>query len=69
MGFLLQARGVAGTGSSSAVAGSWTLTPPGTRTLRCLSARDSLTHSDKRLKRNLSFVWRAPDAPTGDIRF
>ncbi|KAF0028986.1 hypothetical protein F2P81_018091 [Scophthalmus maximus] len=30
---------------------------------------DTLTHSDKQLKRNLSFVWRAPDAPMGDIRF
>ncbi|XP_060922617.1 reelin domain-containing protein 1-like [Limanda limanda] len=49
--------------------GSWTLTPPGTHTLRCLSDGDTLTHSDKQLKRNLSFVWRAPDAPMGDIRF
>lgn len=51
------------------VGGSWTLTPPGTHTLRCLSEGDTLTHSDKQLKRNLSFVWRAPDAPLGDIRF
>lgn len=51
------------------VGGSWTLAPPGTHTLRCLSEGDTLTHSDKQLKRNLSFVWRAPDAPMGDIRF
>nr|XP_033465500.1 reelin domain-containing protein 1-like [Epinephelus lanceolatus] len=49
--------------------GSWTLTPPGTHTLRCLSEGDTLTHSDKQLKRNLSFVWKAPDAPMGDIKF
>uniref|UniRef100_A0A8C2ZYI1 Reelin domain-containing protein n=1 Tax=Cyclopterus lumpus TaxID=8103 RepID=A0A8C2ZYI1_CYCLU len=66
MGFLLQARGVADTGVGSTVVspvlvgGSWTLTPPGTHTLRCLSEGDSLTHSDKQLKRNLSFVWRLP---------
>lgn len=51
------------------VGGSWKLTPPGTHTLHCLSEGDTLTHSDKQLKRNLSFVWRAPDRPMGDIRF
>ncbi|XP_039997512.1 reelin domain-containing protein 1 [Xiphias gladius] len=51
------------------VGGSWTLTPPGSHTLRCLSEGDTLTHSDKQPKRNLSFVWRAPDAPMGDVRF
>ncbi|XP_068164247.1 mucin-2-like [Antennarius striatus] len=51
------------------VGGSWTLTPPGTHTLRCLLADDTLTHTDKQLKRNLSFVWKAPDAPMGAIRF
>lgn len=51
------------------VGGSWTLTPPGTHILRCLSEGDTLTHSDKQLKRNLSFVWKAPDAPMGDIKF
>ncbi|XP_044039743.1 mucin-5AC-like [Siniperca chuatsi] len=51
------------------VGGSWTLAPPGTHTLRCLSEGDTLTHSDKQLKKNLSFVWRAPDTPMGDIRF
>ncbi|XP_061525697.1 reelin domain-containing protein 1-like [Phycodurus eques] len=79
MGFLLQARsGVdpeAGAAAGSPaegpvlVGGSWTLAPPGTHTLRCLSEGDTLTHSDKQLKRNLSFVWRAPDAPVGDVRF
>ncbi|KAJ4949091.1 hypothetical protein JOQ06_020609 [Pogonophryne albipinna] len=77
MGFLLQARRVEGPGlevrprslGPVLVGGSWTLTPPGTHTLRCLSEGDTLTHSDKHLKRNLSFVWRAPDAPMGDIRF
>ncbi|XP_047451842.1 mucin-5AC-like [Mugil cephalus] len=49
--------------------GSWTITPPSTRTLRCLSDDDTVTHSDKQLKRNLSFVWKAPDVPMGDIRF
>ncbi|XP_069375070.1 uncharacterized protein [Paralichthys olivaceus] len=62
--------GVRSTGVGPVVmGGSWTLTPPGTHTLRCLSDGDTLTHSDKQLKRNLSFVWRAPDAPMGDIRF
>ncbi|KAK2863279.1 hypothetical protein Q5P01_002812 [Channa striata] len=85
MGFLIQARSMEGnvgrarTGvgprlrSSRAgpvlVGGSWTFTPPGTHALRCLSEGDTLTHSDKQLKRNLSFVWRAPDEPMGDIRF
>uniref|UniRef100_A0A669C932 Reeler domain containing 1 n=1 Tax=Oreochromis niloticus TaxID=8128 RepID=A0A669C932_ORENI len=64
MGFLLQARR-----SPVLVGGSWILTPPGTHTLCCLSEGDTVTHSDKQLKRNLSFVWRAPDSPVGDIRF
>ncbi|XP_039677827.1 flocculation protein FLO11-like [Perca fluviatilis] len=83
MGFLLQARRVEGAGGRAGVGagvrstrvgpvlvgGSWTPVPPGTHTLRCLLEGDTLTHSDKQLKRNLSFVWRAPDAPMGDIRF
>lgn len=56
-------------GSPVVVGGSWILSPPGTHTLRCLSEGDTVTHSDKQLKRNLSFVWRAPDTPVGDIRF
>ncbi|KAM8898181.1 uncharacterized protein reeld1 isoform 2-T2 [Spinachia spinachia] len=77
MGFLLQARRVGSAkkwvgsrlGGPVLVGGSWTFAPPGTHSLRCLSQGDTLTHSDKQLKRNLSFVWRAPDAPAGDIRF
>uniref|UniRef100_A0A087YJK5 Reelin domain-containing protein n=1 Tax=Poecilia formosa TaxID=48698 RepID=A0A087YJK5_POEFO len=65
MGFLLQARSVGG----QRVGGSWIRSPPGTHTLRCLFEGDTVTHSDKQLKRNLSFVWRAPDMPKGDIRF
>ncbi|XP_070849855.1 reelin domain-containing protein 1-like [Chaetodon trifascialis] len=69
----VRARTGAGVGSTRLgpvlVGGSWTLEPPGTHTLHCLSEGDTLTHSDKQLKRNLSFVWRAPDAPMGDIRF
>lgn len=49
--------------------GHWTLAPPGTHKLSCVSDDDTLTHSDKQLKRNLSFVWRAPDAPMGDFKF
>ncbi|XP_042073452.1 reelin domain-containing protein 1-like [Haplochromis burtoni] len=65
MGFLLQSRRQ----GPLLVGGSWILTPPGTHTLCCLSEGDTVTHSDKQLKRNLSFVWRAPDSPVGDIRF
>lgn len=82
MGFLLQARSVgaggrvAGGASTRSkrlgpilVGGCWILTPPSTHTLHCLSDGDTVTHSDKQLKRNLSFVWRAPDTPMGDVRF
>uniref|UniRef100_A0A3B3V0F6 Reeler domain containing 1 n=1 Tax=Poecilia latipinna TaxID=48699 RepID=A0A3B3V0F6_9TELE len=62
MGFLLQARSVGGQRNGFAEG-------PGTHTLRCLFEGDTVTHSDKQLKRNLSFVWRAPDMPKGDIRF
>uniref|UniRef100_A0A3Q2ZSB0 Reeler domain containing 1 n=1 Tax=Kryptolebias marmoratus TaxID=37003 RepID=A0A3Q2ZSB0_KRYMA len=62
MGFLLQARGSAGPGPGPGPR-------PGTHTLRCLSEGDTITHSDKQPKRNLSFVWRAPDVPVGDVRF
>uniref|UniRef100_A0A3P9IBG0 Reelin domain-containing protein n=1 Tax=Oryzias latipes TaxID=8090 RepID=A0A3P9IBG0_ORYLA len=66
MGFLLQARSRLG---PILVGGCWILTPPSTHTLHCMSDGDTVTHSDKQLKRNLSFVWRAPDAPMGDVRF
>ncbi|MEQ2195433.1 hypothetical protein XENOCAPTIV_012791 [Xenoophorus captivus] len=83
MGFLLQARSVGGERNGFVggpeirterlgpllVGGSWIRTPPGTHTLRCLFEGDTVTHSDKQLKRNLSFVWRAPDMSKGDIRF
>ncbi|XP_041841113.1 mucin-5AC-like [Melanotaenia boesemani] len=83
MGFLLQARSVEVTKSSARgragiksmrlglllVGGSWILTPPGTHTLHCFSEDDTVTHSNKQRKRNLSFIWRAPDEPMGDVQF
>lgn len=51
------------------IGGYWILTPPGTQKLHCISDDDTLTHSDKQLKRNLSFVWKAPDSPMGDFKF
>ncbi|XP_050952887.1 reelin domain-containing protein 1 isoform X2 [Labeo rohita] len=66
MGFLLQARSVV---EDRVVGGEFTLHPPSTHTLSCLSTDDTVTHSDKMLKRNLSFSWRAPTQPSGDLRF
>ncbi|XP_059384604.1 reelin domain-containing protein 1-like [Carassius carassius] len=66
MGFLLQARSVV---EDRVVGGEFTLHPPSTHTLSCLSPDDTVTHSDKMLKRNLSFSWRAPTHPSGDLRF
>ncbi|XP_051517173.1 uncharacterized protein LOC127419643 [Myxocyprinus asiaticus] len=66
MGFLLQARSVL---EDRVVEGEFTLHPPSTHTLSCLSTDDTVTHSDKMLKRNLSFSWRAPPRPSGDLRF
>lgn len=51
------------------IGGYWILAPPGTQKLHCVSDDDTLTHSDKQLKRNLSFVWKAPDSPMGDFKF
>nr|XP_033785151.1 reelin domain-containing protein 1 [Geotrypetes seraphini] len=65
MGFLLQARRV----SNDEVAGTFVFIPPGSKLLSCFEDGDSVTHSDKSLKRNLSFVWKAPDQPVGDIKF
>ncbi|XP_073512047.1 reelin domain-containing protein 1 [Phyllobates terribilis] len=65
MGFFLQARRV----SNDQVAGSFVLIPPGSKLLRCFEDGDTVTHSDKSLKRNLSFVWKSPDQPVGDIKF
>uniref|UniRef100_A0A671PFC5 Reelin domain-containing protein n=1 Tax=Sinocyclocheilus anshuiensis TaxID=1608454 RepID=A0A671PFC5_9TELE len=64
MGFLLQARSVL---EDRVVGGEFTLHPPSTHTLSCLSPDDTVTHSDKMLKRNLSFSWRAPTQPSGDL--
>ncbi|XP_069487337.1 reelin domain-containing protein 1 [Ambystoma mexicanum] len=65
MGFMLQAR----MASNDHIAGTFVFIPPGTKQLGCSRDGDAVTHSDKSLKRNLSFVWRAPDKPTGDIKF
>ncbi|KAM9143910.1 LOW QUALITY PROTEIN: reelin domain-containing protein 1 [Pangshura tecta] len=65
MGFLLQARRVA----NDQVAGTFVFIPPGSKLLTCFEDGDSVTHSDKSLKRNLSFVWKAPAQPIGDIKF
>ncbi|KAM6261679.1 reelin domain-containing protein 1 [Porphyrio hochstetteri] len=65
MGFLLQARRV----SNDEIAGTFIFIPPGSKLLTCFEDGDTVTHSDKSLKRNLSFVWKAPDQPIGDIKF
>ncbi|OXB58461.1 hypothetical protein ASZ78_015563 [Callipepla squamata] len=65
MGFLLQARKV----SNDETAGTFVFIPPGSKLLSCFEDGDTVTHSDKSLKRNLSFVWKAPDQPIGDIKF
>ncbi|RLW00881.1 hypothetical protein DV515_00008506 [Chloebia gouldiae] len=65
MGFMLQARKV----SNNEIAGTFVFLPPGSKLLTCFGDGDTVTHSDKSLKRNLSFVWKAPDQPIGDIKF
>ncbi|XP_072262934.1 reelin domain-containing protein 1 [Pyxicephalus adspersus] len=65
MGFFLQARRVL----NDQVAGSFVFIPPGSKLLHCFEDGDTVTHSDKSLKRNLSFVWKSPDQPVGDIKF
>ncbi|XP_058694814.1 reelin domain-containing protein 1 [Poecile atricapillus] len=65
MGFMLQARKV----SNNEIAGTFIFLPPGSKLLTCFEDGDTVTHSDKSLKRNLSFVWKAPDQPIGDIKF
>lgn len=65
MGFLLQARKV----SNDEIAGTFIIIPPGSKLLTCFEDGDTVTHSDKSLKRNLSFVWKAPAQPIGDIKF
>ncbi|NXO80041.1 RELD1 protein, partial [Sitta europaea] len=65
MGFMLQARKV----SNNEIAGTFIFLPPGSKLLSCFEDGDTVTHSDKSLKRNLSFVWKAPDQPIGDVKF
>uniref|UniRef100_A0A8D2QVC0 Reeler domain containing 1 n=1 Tax=Zosterops lateralis melanops TaxID=1220523 RepID=A0A8D2QVC0_ZOSLA len=65
MGFMLQARKM----SNNEIAGTFIFLPPGSKLLTCFEDGDTVTHSDKSLKRNLSFVWKAPDQPIGDIKF
>ncbi|KAL8207126.1 UNVERIFIED_CONTAM: hypothetical protein K2H54_045472 [Gekko kuhli] len=65
MGFMLQARRVL----NDQIAGTFVYIPPGSKLLTCFEDGDTVTHSDKSLKRNLSFVWKSPDQPVGDIRF
>ncbi|XP_042323494.1 reelin domain-containing protein 1 [Sceloporus undulatus] len=65
MGFMLQARRVL----NDQIAGTFVYIPPGSKLLTCFEDGDTVTHSDKSLKRNLSFVWKAPNQPIGDIRF
>ncbi|XP_045406627.1 reelin domain-containing protein 1 [Lemur catta] len=65
MGFLLQARRV----SDHQIAGTFVFIPPRSKLMTCSEEADAVTHSDKSPKRNLSFVWKAPAQPVGDIRF
>ncbi|XP_050183213.1 reelin domain-containing protein 1 [Myiozetetes cayanensis] len=65
MGFMLQARKV----SNNEIAGTFIFMPPGSKLLTCFEDGDTVTHSDKSLKRNLSFIWKAPDQSIGDIKF
>ncbi|XP_039335140.2 reelin domain-containing protein 1 [Saimiri boliviensis] len=65
MGFLLQARRV----SDHQVTGTFVFTPPRSKLMTCVQAADAVTHSDKSLKRTLSFMWKAPAQPVGDIKF
>ncbi|XP_040149166.2 reelin domain-containing protein 1 [Ictidomys tridecemlineatus] len=65
MGFLLQARRE----SDHQTAGTFVLIPPRSKLITCFEEADAVTHSDKSPKRNLSFVWKAPAEPVGDIRF
>ncbi|XP_074083536.1 reelin domain-containing protein 1 isoform X2 [Macrotis lagotis] len=65
MGFLLQARKV----SNDQIVGTFVLIPSGSRLMSCFEEANTVTHSDKSPKRNLSFVWKAPEQPIGDIKF
>ncbi|XP_043827720.1 reelin domain-containing protein 1 isoform X2 [Dromiciops gliroides] len=65
MGFLLQARRV----SNDQIAGTFVFIPSGSKLMSCFEEANTVTHSDKSPKRNLSFVWKAPRQPIGDIKF
>ncbi|XP_044123959.1 reelin domain-containing protein 1 [Neovison vison] len=65
MGFLLQARRV----SDHQIAGTFVFMPPHSKAMACSQEADTVTHSDKSRKRNLSFEWKAPVQPVGDITF
>ncbi|XP_062963693.1 reelin domain-containing protein 1 [Cynocephalus volans] len=65
MGFLLQARRV----SDRQIAGTFVFIPPHSKPMTCLEEADAVTHSDKSPKRKLSFVWKAPAQPVGDVHF
>uniref|UniRef100_A0A4X2KXG7 Reelin domain-containing protein n=2 Tax=Vombatus ursinus TaxID=29139 RepID=A0A4X2KXG7_VOMUR len=65
MGFLLQARRV----SNDQIVGTFVFIPSGSKLMSCFEEANTVTHSDKSPKRNLSFVWKAPHQPTGDIKF
>ncbi|KAM6148032.1 reelin domain-containing protein 1 [Erethizon dorsatum] len=65
MGFLLQAWRT----SERQTAGTFVFIPPRSKLMTCLEEADTVTHSDKSPKRNLSFVWKAPAQPVGDVRF
>ncbi|KAF6096620.1 reeler domain containing 1 [Phyllostomus discolor] len=65
MGFLLQAQ----TASGHRTASTFLLVPPRSKLMACFGEADTVTHADKFRKRTLSFVWKAPAQPVGDIRF
>ncbi|KAM5307290.1 LOW QUALITY PROTEIN: reelin domain-containing protein 1 [Glossophaga mutica] len=65
VGFLLQAQRASG----HQTAGTFLLIPPCSKLMACFEEADTVTHSDKSRKRSLSFVWKAPAQPMGDIRF
>ncbi|XP_057581806.1 reelin domain-containing protein 1 [Hippopotamus amphibius kiboko] len=64
-GFLLQARRV----SDHQIAGTFVFIPSHSKPMACFEEADTVTHADKSRKRNLSFEWRAPAQPAGDVRF
>ncbi|KAF6307042.1 hypothetical protein mRhiFer1_014231 [Rhinolophus ferrumequinum] len=65
MGFLLQAPRV----SNHQIAGTIVFLPPHSKLMTYSEEADTVTHSDKSRKRNLSFEGKAPAQPAGDMRF